>query len=133
MTSIKNTLTMLSNRLLASKNNALIHNKFVLYLIFIISLGNIFYLTMAGDVLTISLFVLIGFITSFFSKNMVVILVIALTVSFILKNGTDLNHENFDDSTSEIFNVNYSSIETQPVVAIKEETDTKEENDTKQK
>lgn len=131
MTSIKNTLTMLSNRLLASKNNALIHNKFVLYLIFIISLGNIFYLTMAGDVLTISLFALIGFITSFFTKNMVVILVIALTVSFVLKNGTDLNHENFDNSTSDVFNVNYSAIDTlpvatQPVPDVKKESDNKE-------
>ena len=131
MTSIKNTLTMLSNRLLASKNNALIHNKFVLYLIFIISLGNIFYLTMAGDVLTISLFALIGFITSFFTKNMVVILVIALTISFVLKNGTDLNHENFDNSTSDVFNVNYSAIDTlpvatQPVPDVKKESDNKE-------
>ena len=131
MTSIKNTLTMLSNRLLASKNNALIHNKFVLYLIFIISLGNIFYLTMAGDVLTISLFALIGFITSFFTKNMVVILVIELTVSFVLKNGTDLNHENFDNSTSDVFNVNYSAIDTlpvatQPVPDVKKESDNKE-------
>jgi hypothetical protein len=131
MTSIKNTLTMFGNRLLASKNNALIHNKFVLYLIFIISLGNIFYLTMAGDVLTISLFALIGFITSFFTKNMVVILVIALTVSFVLKNGTDLTHENFDNSTSDVFNVNYSAIDTlpvatQPVPDVKKESDNKE-------
>jgi hypothetical protein len=131
MTSIKNTLTMFGNRLLASKNNALIHNKFVLYLIFIISLGNIFYLTMAGDVLTISLFALIGFITSFFTKNMVVILVIALTVSFVLKNGTDLTHENFDNSTSDVFNVNYSVIDTlpvatQPVPDVKKESDNKE-------
>ena len=131
MTSIKNTLTMFGNRLLASKNNALIHNKFVLYLIFIISLGNIFYLTMAGDVLTISLFALIGFITSFFTKNMVVILVIALTVSFVLKNGTDLTHENFDNSTSDVFNVNYSAIDTlpvatQPVPDVKKESDNEE-------
>ena len=116
MVDIKNTLTMLGNRLLASKNNALIHNRFVLYLIFIISLGNIFYLTMAGDVLSISLFVLIGFITSFFSKNMIVILVIALSVSFVLKNGTDLTHENFEDSSSDIFNMNYSAYTIQPVM-----------------
>jgi hypothetical protein len=132
MTSIKNTLTMFGNRLLASKNNALIHNKFVLYLIFIISLGNIFYLTMAGDVLTISLFALIGFITSFFTKNMVVILVIALTVSFVLKNGTDLTHENFDNSTSDVFNVNYSVIDTLPV-ATQPAPDVKKESDNKEK
>ena len=95
--SMKNMLSMFSNRLLASKNNAILHNRFVLYFIFFISLGNLFYLTMESDVFSIMTFVLIGFITSFFSKNMIVILVIALAMTNILKFGTDLRHETFGD------------------------------------
>lgn len=97
MSSIKNLLSMFSTRLLASKNNAILHNRFVLYFIFFISLGNLFYLTMESDVFSILTFVLIGFITSFFSKNMIVILVIALSMTNVLKFGTDLSHETFGD------------------------------------
>ena len=97
MSSMKNLLSMFSTRLLASKNNAILHNRFVLYFIFFISLGNLFYLTMESDVFSILTFVLIGFITSFFSKNMIVILVIALAMTNVLKFGTNLSHETFGD------------------------------------
>ena len=56
--------------LFASNNNAIVHNRFVLYFIFLISLGNLFYMSMDGDVFSIILFALIGYLTSFFSKNM---------------------------------------------------------------
>lgn len=97
----KNSFVSLLNQLLASKNNALIHNKIVLYIIFVISLGNLFYLTVDRDFLSIALFMLIGFITSFFSKNMVVILVIAVVISNVLKHGANLQHESFEDNIDE--------------------------------
>lgn len=94
-----------------SSNNkyGIIHNKYVLYFVFIVSLFDLFYLAVARDFFSISIFILIGFITSFFSKNMVVILFMALTISNILRLGlfNDLREgygntiESIDDTTVE--------------------------------
>jgi len=54
----------------------------------VLAIGNLFYLGTSNDIWTIAIFVLTGFLTSFFSKNMVVILCIALVVSSIIKYGT---------------------------------------------
>ena len=58
-----------------------------------------------NDFLIPTLFFLIGFITSFFNKNMIIILSIAMCVSNIIKYGTKVRvHEGFDkksESTTE--------------------------------
>jgi hypothetical protein len=63
----------------------LIHNKFVLYFVFFIALLNLFFSAVKGDYLFCALFILIGFITAFFNKNMTVILVLTTAVSNILR------------------------------------------------
>ena len=70
-----------------SNKNAILHNKYVLYLIFIIALGNLLTLVYTYDYYSASIFVLIGFLTSFFSKNMIVILFIAIAFTNIIKYG----------------------------------------------
>lgn len=70
-----------------SKKNAILHNRFVLYFIFIIALGNLLTLVYSRDYYSASIFVLIGFLTSFFSKNMIVILCIAIAFTNIIKYG----------------------------------------------
>jgi len=87
-----------NNRMLDAKNNAIVHNRFILYFIFFIALADLYYLTMSGDFLSVSIFILIGFLTSFFSKNMMIIFFIALTVTNILKYGTKIRHEGFEDA-----------------------------------
>ena len=90
--------------LFASNNNAIVHNRFVLYFIFLISLGNLFYMSMDGDVFSIILFALIGYLTSFFSKNMIIILFAALTFTNILKYGANITKEgakNMNDDEEE--------------------------------
>jgi len=59
--------------------------RWVLYTLFVISIGNIYYLLLGGDYFTLAVFVLVAFLTTFFSKNMVVILSISLVISTILK------------------------------------------------
>jgi len=78
------------------KNNIL-HNQFVLYFVFIISLFYLFYFSVVNDYTLVAIFILTGWITSFFSKNMVVILCISLVVSFLLRQGTT-GLEGFEDS-----------------------------------
>jgi hypothetical protein len=85
---------------MASKNllkTNLLYNKVVLYVIFIISLLNLLIWVVSGDNINIILFLLIGFLTSFFSKNMIVILLFALVVSNIVKYGTSFAQEGFDN------------------------------------
>jgi uncharacterized membrane protein len=80
-----------------SKKNAILHNRYVLYLIFIIALGNLLSLGYTRDYYSVSIFVLIGFITSFFSKNMIVILFIAVALSNIIKYGAKAGVEGMTD------------------------------------
>ena len=91
-----------NNRIFDAKNNAIIHNRFILYFIFFIALADLYYLTVAGDFFSVSIFILIGFLTSFFSKNMMIIFFIALTVTNILKYGTKIRHsEGFEQNSDE--------------------------------
>ena len=91
---------------MAKKNNrqsggaigkAILYNRNVLYFIFFLSLGYLFYILSTYDYYTFSIFVIIGFLTSFFSKNMVVILALAMSVSFIFKYGTNIRPEGFEE------------------------------------
>jgi hypothetical protein len=78
-------------------NNSWLHNTYVLYFIFIIALGYAYSLMVSSDWYFLSVFVILGFLTSFFSKNIVVILCIALGATNILKYGIKKTMEGFDN------------------------------------
>jgi hypothetical protein len=73
----------------------ILSNKIVLYFLLILAISNLFYFSIDKDPVSICIFFIIGFITSFFNKNMVVILFITITITNILKNGTNIvsHHE----------------------------------------
>jgi ABC-type multidrug transport system fused ATPase/permease subunit len=96
MSSFKQTLKNFKSQVFSSHQNPIIHNRWVLYLVFFISLANLFYLSVEGDFITVSIFILVGFLTSFFSKNMLVIIFLGLVVSNILKYGTSITKEGFN-------------------------------------
>jgi hypothetical protein len=85
-----------NSSLFSKKNNSLIHNKFILYFVLIISLADLFYLSVERDFISILSFILIGFLFSFFTKNMLIILFLALTLSNILKFGSSITREGFE-------------------------------------
>ena len=86
-----------NNSKASEKFKSLLSNRGILYLLFALAIGNLFYLGTSNDIWTIAIFVLTGFLTSFFSKNMVVILCIALAISSIIKYGTPTSSsEGFD-------------------------------------
>jgi len=68
--------------------NPILHNRIVLYFISLLALFDMIYFLNKGDITSFVTFVLIGFLTSFFSKNMIVIFVIALSITHILKYGS---------------------------------------------
>lgn len=67
--------------------NPLLRNRVILYfLLFLVIIDSIYFLN-TKDFYSFATLILVGFLTSFFSKNMTVIFVIALVVTHILKFG----------------------------------------------
>ena len=105
--------------------NVVLHNVFVLYFILLLSLTNLFYLVTAKNYLFTSIFILTGFITSFFSKNMMVILCIALTVTNVLQFGNKSIEEGFkSDNIVKTVDIDddTSSDEEMPISTVKTST-----------
>lgn len=81
--------------------SGLIHSKVVLYLLVLIALVNLYTYGIEDDQTYSGFMVIIGFLTSFFNKNMVVILFTSIIFTNILRfgmNGMNLNQfrEGFD-------------------------------------
>ena len=78
-----------SEKWFQGKGNIL-HNRVLLYVVFIASLVNQLSYALLQDYTTPLIFVLVGIITTSFSKNMIVILTMSLVTSNILKFGTKI-------------------------------------------
>ena len=74
---------------------SILYNRYLLYFIFAVTIGNIVQLMSQQDHMSVVIMVVVGLLTSFFSKNMVVIMCIALVVTNLLKYGTRLRSEGF--------------------------------------
>jgi hypothetical protein len=98
---------ILKTRLFAEKNNRILHNPIVLYTVFFVSLGQLFYLNVEQDYNSIILFVILCFVTAFFSKNMTVILSLATAFTFLVKYGSSV-------SKSEGFELTPLALSTEP-------------------
>jgi hypothetical protein len=77
----------------------IIHNRFVLYFFVFLAVSNLYFLAMTGENTSIAVFILAGFLTSFFSKNMIIVLFVAICLTNVLR--FSINHssisEGFDD------------------------------------
>ena len=81
-----------------------LHNKYVLYVTVVLVIVNMVGTVIMGDVTTPLIFVIVGFLTTFFSKNMFVVLTMGLVVSNVLKYGATMGYadtvsEGFEDAT----------------------------------
>jgi hypothetical protein len=81
----------------------ILYSQTVLYLVFVGALANLYILVSAQDWVHTAIFILSGYLTSFFSKNMIVIMCVAIAVTAILKMGdpVDLRREGFTDDVEE--------------------------------
>jgi outer membrane biosynthesis protein TonB len=68
----------------------ILHNRFVLYFVLFLALSDLLFLAMGSEFVSISIFILSGFVTSFFSKNMMVIMCVAMVITNILRYGTGI-------------------------------------------
>jgi hypothetical protein len=90
------------NFLKMNSNINILNNKFILYFIFFISFGNFIIEMMNNDMYFVSVYILIGFLTSFFNKNMIIILSLSAIFANILKYGRASAIEGFEDGEEEV-------------------------------
>jgi hypothetical protein len=99
---ITKTLGSLGKKSLVSTPEKLIlSNKYFLWLVLAFSLLNLLYMAVGGDYMSIVAFLLVGFLTSFFSKNMVVILLVAIVVGNVVRFGARSLHEGMKEGADE--------------------------------
>ena len=67
--------------------SGILHNRYLLYAVFIIALVDFLYLGSIRDMTSVFVFVLIGLLVSFFNKNMIIILSSAIIITNVLKYG----------------------------------------------
>jgi len=80
--------------------SSLLTNKFVLYLVAAVALLNVFgYMTM-GNINAVVFFILVGYIVTFFSKNMIIVLLCAMIFTNLLVVGMQVK-EGFESSSKE--------------------------------
>ena len=89
----------------ATINSTLLQNRFILYFIFALTIGNICLFVAKNDIMSVGLLFVTGFLTSFFSKNMIVIMVVALVVSnvYALGNKRRDGFQSFESALTEAF------------------------------
>jgi hypothetical protein len=87
-------------RLVPSASGKMLYNKWVLYFIFIVGIYDVVHFYQRGNILAVAIFVIVGFLTSFFSKNMIVVIVSAIAVSHIVAYGNKMT-EGFEEEEEE--------------------------------
>ena len=80
-------------------SSAILHNKVLLYITFLFSLFYLLFLAFKSNYRCLSVFILVGFITSFFTKNMIIILFFAITMTGLIQ--LDMPIEGFEDNDND--------------------------------
>lgn len=101
MSRIGSLLNKAQNSMLKHNYYAVLNSRFLLYFILLLSVVDLYVFAVNGELFYVALFILIGFLTTFFSKNMTVILFIAMSFTNILRFGKDIRvKEGLEDNTA---------------------------------
>jgi len=76
---------------MSKTSQGLISSKIVLYILVVLVIVNLYNYSMIGDEIYAGVMLIIGFLTSFFSKNMIVILFTAIAVTNLIRFGNELS------------------------------------------
>lgn len=110
----------------------IVHNRYVLYFLAVLAAIDLFYFAMIGDNMSAIIFILVGLLTSFFNKNMILVLTVALVTTHLLKYGTKVaegleNQDSTEDpKTKESNDANENPEDTKDK---KESTESKEKTE----
>ena len=77
-------------RMIPSASGKILYNKWILYFIFVVGIYDVVHFYQRGNIMAVAIFVIVGFLTSFFIKNMIVVIVSAIAVSHIVAYGNKM-------------------------------------------
>ena len=122
--------------LIPSSSGRMLNNKWVLYFIFIVGIFDVIGFYQRSNLTAVAIFFTVGFLTSFFSKNMIVIIVMAIAVSHLVTYGNREGLKNKDgeeeeEGFEEGIEDEEDEEEEEGFKDKKEENDPKEKNDDK--
>ncbi len=80
--------TLTKSMMPSGSSTGMLNNKWILYAALFISIFDLFNFYSIGDTTAIMIFIIAGFLTTYFSKNMLVILVISIAVTHIARYGS---------------------------------------------
>ena len=80
--------TLTKGMMPSGSSTGMLNNKWILYTILFISIIDLFNFYSKSDTTAIAIFLVVGFLTTYFSKNMLVVLVVAIAVTHIARFGT---------------------------------------------
>ena len=85
-------LSFLNKNIKLNNNySSILENRIVLYLLCFMAIIDVMYFSMTNDIRSLITLLIVGLLTTFFNKNMIVVLVLALTVTHVLKYGTNVS------------------------------------------
>ena len=85
-------LSFLNKNIKLNNNySSILENRIVLYLLCFMAIIDVRYFSMTNDIRSLVTLLIVGLLTTFFNKNMIVVLVLALTVTHVLKYGTNVS------------------------------------------
>ena len=92
-------------KLTTNSSNPILRSKILLYIVVFIAIFNILNYAMKIDYMYVLVFLIIGYLTSFYSKNMNVVLLISIAATNVLKYGSKVRLseglDNIDDNTKD--------------------------------
>ncbi len=94
-------LSKAQNKMLKLNYYAVLNSRILLYFILFLSVVDLLFFAIAKEYISIIIFILIGVLTSFFSKNMMVIFTIAMVCTNILRFGSESSFEGMTDDTDD--------------------------------
>jgi len=76
-----------------SGSSKILHNKFILYLLVFVYIINLLTFVSDEDQTFAGFMIIIAFLTSFFSKNMIIVLFVSIVITNLIRLGMDINRQ----------------------------------------
>ena len=90
------------SRLLNQNTKKILNNVLLLYVVLIASIADLLYMVSTGSHINVIIFILVAYVTSLFSKNMTVVLLVALAITNIYQMGKSIIvKEGFEEGAEE--------------------------------
>jgi sugar phosphate permease len=105
-----------------STSNSILHNRFLLYALLAVALIDVLYLLNTRDFTSVIVFILVAVLTTFFSKNMIIVLFVAICITYMLKHTKSLEGlEDMEEEDEEKEDENFEEKEKEEEIEVSTE------------